>query len=109
MITQFMEIVTCSSANVLQRLGAITTTGIIDAINAAVARNGIDRTNAAFIGAQIIALFVGAKERGYTWPLPAHFGQATFDKVERVVVELASIMEREGEDLTIEQVKDLMQ
>jgi len=107
LIGQFLEAVGIVTDNPIQTLGGMPTDEILGAVDAAV-QAGMEEGAAAFLGGKITALFLGAKERGYSWPLPPHFGQSSFDKTERVMVLSQSIMEREGANLTIDEIKELM-
>jgi hypothetical protein len=77
-VESFVEVVTGTRSNALARVGGLSVPQIVGIVRQAKA--GASPERRAEINDRsdaLMVLFIGAKEKGYSWPLPEDFGQAT--------------------------------
>jgi len=110
-IESFLEVVTGTKANALARLAAINSAQMLAAVRGGKkakpdkGQEINDRSDA------LILLYLDAQRRGYDWPLPLHFGQASYEATETVQTPGPSLWESSfpGEPVpTLEAVAEAM-
>lgn len=77
-ISAFVAAVTGNPTNAVQRVGALTSVQMLGAVRQAKARaNNAQRQQLEDMSDALMLLYQDAQRRGYSWPLPADFGQPT--------------------------------
>jgi len=109
-----MLMVTGTSSNTLVRLALVDTPRLTSLVTQRIMNEQEAATRQAILlqAVKIQAYWQGAQVRGYSWPLPAHFGQAVYMREEQIRVPRPSIWEERfpGQPPpTIEQIRSQLE